>query len=123
MLSALVVVALLLARGAHATDGGESCCACSTKTQQVALFCLQVPISQHQAVEQECDARGGVLLCFKEADAHTKQAMLTCEQMLAEESIDCPAPAGAPTLDRWGLAGLAALLVGLGTLAVRRARA
>ena len=121
-LSTALIATLLVARDARAGDGAV-CCSCARKTQAVSLFCGQFPADQEQAVLADCDSRGGTLLCLQDVHANAKQAALTCEQRLAEESIVCPTSAGAPALDRWGLAGLAALLAGLGALAVRRARA
>ncbi|MFN8641166.1 MAG: hypothetical protein U0802_05705 [Candidatus Binatia bacterium] len=64
---------------------------------------------------QQCDAAGGDSApCYKEHDG------LSCNAVLAEEGIACPASPGVPAATSWGLAALALALTTLGITAMRR---
>jgi hypothetical protein len=120
---ALLVASLLLPLCAAEAAYVDSCCACVPEVEATpetipALFCGFFQAGQIPAATQECDAHDThqlyVLSCYSSASPSG------CRAVLAEQSIACPSPAGAPAAAPWALAALAALLAGGGAVILRR---
>ena len=126
-LLAPMLIALLLARPASATDGHQ-CCACvvnqlpDAMTAQAApvadvLFCGVVSMATQPDFKRDCQNAGGsASLCVDPPSGNQ-----TCSEiLLEEEGLTCPAPSPAPAASDWGLTALALALSGFGIAAMRR---
>lgn len=127
-LSVAAGLLLLLAGDAGlAEQAPELCCACLERKLGTvagngdhvvpALFCGEFPTMDVPAEQQRCEELGGSLFC-PDFDARTSVSA-ECRALLAEDSIACPAAAGAPLAGGGMLAALALLLAAGGVRAVR----